>query len=135
MGYASPLSRNFLAWPLTSPAGPDRGRPHPQGGPNVTQAPRPRSVSRPSRLPISSPVLRSEVRLSGSTGGEPSLHYAAELVWLHSQLPPALSRRGFTTLEEVAECAPPWVSAWEAIDQWRQLGYLHLPPDRHWSFE
>ena len=60
-------------------------------------------------------------------GAEPSLHYAARLAWPHSPLPPVLDRSGFLSLEDLAGADPPWCMGWEAVEQWRQLGYLIIP--------
>jgi hypothetical protein len=62
-------------------------------------------------------------------GAEPSLHFSTVLDWPGRSLPPAFSRQGFITLECMAACDAPWVLAWEAIEEWCQLGYIAARPN------
>jgi hypothetical protein len=77
---------------------------------------------------MQAPVLRIEMRISGRMDAEPSLHFSTALDWPGRDLPPAFSRQGFITLECFAACDAPWVLAWEAVEEWYQLGYLVTRP-------
>ena len=95
-----------------------------------------RNVPTADRLPMQAPVLRTELRISAKTGEQPSLHFSTVLDWPGRSLPPALRRSGFITIECFAACDAPWVLAWEAVEEWYQLGYIvDVPRNDAWLDE